>query len=205
MDYLRGERWLSVRFHWMKCPNEECREIIVSVRRYVTFRGQSLSEAVPDMWWAVPKKRSPRILDPLVKDPFRRDYLEASAILEDSPRMSAVLARKILADLLETLGNVTRSLKLSTMIDAFEKQGGHPSHVTGNLDYLREIADFSAHTQKDELGNIVDVEPEEAEWTLEVVDTLFDYFIVGPEKDKERRAQFDKKIEQVGRKPIKKQ
>jgi len=204
MNYLRGERWLSVRFYWMKCPNEECREVIVQTRRYVTFKGQALEEVVPDMWWAVPQKRPPREIGPLVKEPFRRDYLEASAILKDSPRMSAVLARKILADLLEKYGKVTRSLKLSTMIEAFERQGGHPSHVTGNLDYLREIADFSAHTQKDELGNIVDVEPKEAEWTLEVVDTLFDYFIVGPEKDKERRAKFDKKIEQAGRKPIKK-
>ena len=90
------------------------------------------------------------------------------------------------------------------MIEAFEKQGGHPSHVTGDLDTCVRLQIFQAHTQKDELGNIVDVEPGEAEWTLEVVDTLFDYFIVGPEKDKERRAKFDKKIEAAGRKPIKK-
>jgi Domain of unknown function (DUF4145) len=116
--------------------------------------------------------------------------------------MSAVLARKILADLLERYANVPRSLKLSKMIDDFLGQEGHPSHVRDNLHYLREIADFAAHTQKDTIGNVIDINPGEAEWTLETVDSLFDYFIVGPEKDKQRRTAFDMKIAAAQRKPI---
>jgi hypothetical protein len=187
----------------MQCPNEACQEILVSAQRVVRERGSN--DLQYGKWFAVPRKPSPRPIDPLVKDPFRFDYLEASVILEDSPRTSAMLARRILADLLEEYGHVQRSLKLSKMIDNFVESGQHPSYVTENLHYLREIADFGAHTQKDELGNIVDVEPNEAEWTLNVVDTLFDYFIVGPEKDKMRRGAFDKKVAAAKRKPIGKQ
>lgn len=35
-----------------------------------------------------------------------------------------------------------------------------------------------------------------------MLDGLFDYYIVGPERDAKRRAAMDKKIERAGRKPI---
>ncbi len=37
-------------------------------------------------------------------------------------------------------------------------------------------------------GAILPVEPHEAEWNLEVLEGLFDYFYVQPAKDKLRRA-----------------
>jgi hypothetical protein len=195
----------NLYINWMVCPNEICKQIIIKIHRILNpRRGEIFTPGFrfEEQWFAVPRKPFPRPLDPLVLDPYRRDYLEAALILDDSPRMSAILARKIVADLLESYGQVKRSLKLSKMMDEFIESGRHPSHVTENLHYLREVADFSAHTQKDELGNIVEVNLGEAEWTLEVVDTLFDYFIIGPEKDKRRRANIDKKIEAAGRKPI---
>lgn len=200
-DIVQWAKTVIVR--WMVCSNDDCRQILILI-------GDSLHPPtdIPThdnafrRWYGLPPFRT-RKIDPTVPDPFKSDYQEAASILKFSPRMSAVLGRKVLADLLEQYGHVPRSIKLSKMIDDFIKQPGHPSHVTDNLHYLREIADFSAHTQKDELGNIVSVEPEEAEWTLETLDTLFDYFILGPEKDKARRANFDKKVAAAGRKPIK--
>jgi hypothetical protein len=67
---------------------------------------------------------------------------------------------------------------------------------------LREIADFSAHTQTDQDDEIINVTLEEAQWTLKIVADLFDYFIVAPKKDEELRTAFDKKIEAAGRKRI---
>jgi hypothetical protein len=73
-----------------------------------------------------------------------------------------------------------------------------------NLHYLREIGDFAAHTQKDKKTNeIINASPEEAEWTLTVIDSLFEYFIVAPEKDRIRREGVDEKAAKAGRKPIK--
>lgn len=50
---------------------------------------------------------------------------------------------------------------------------------------------------------ILDVDKPEAEWSLKVVAYLFEYFIVAPAKDAEKRKSFDKKIAEANRKPIK--
>ena len=73
-----------------------------------------------------------------------------------------------------------------------------------NLHYLREMGDFAAHRQEDDEQKVIDVSPEEAQWTLKVVADLFDYFIVAPAKDEQLRKSFDKKLEAANRKPIKK-
>jgi hypothetical protein len=49
-----------------------------------------------------------------------RDYREATFIIEDSPRMSSVLSRRILADLLEKYAGLTQ-YDLAARIDAFIK------------------------------------------------------------------------------------
>ena len=74
--------------------------------------------------------------------------------------------------------------------------------IYAKIHYLREIADFSAHTQTDDQRVPLDIDPAEAEWTLDVVERLFDHFIVAPERDRKLRAGMDEKIEQAERKPI---
>ena len=197
-----NDRLVEISLKWIQCFNSDCRQPLVHIVRSEGLLHEDSGLAQYDQWFAVPRRPAPRHVDLLVPDALRRDYIEAAMALENSPRLSAVFARKILADLLETYGGVKRSQKLSLMIAEFKK-GAHPSRIIDNLDHLREIGDFVAHTQKDEFGNIVDVEPAEAEWTLIVLDTLLDYFIVGPEKDKQRRAKFDEKIKQAQRKPLK--
>lgn len=197
------DRVLDVVASWMQCPNESCQEILLIVgRRQET--PYSIESTPLTSWYALPQRPSPRPIDPLVKDPFRRDYLEASAILSDSPRMSAVLSRRILADLLEKYAGRSE-YNLAMRIDKFIEDSRHPSHLKDNLHHLREIGDFGSHSQKDlNTGEILDASPEEAEWTLEVIDSFFDYFVVAPERDAQRRAAWEKKMSDAGRKPIKK-
>jgi hypothetical protein len=77
--------------------------------------------------------------------------------------------------------------------------------VKQNLDHLREIGNFGAHQQTDKnTGGILDIGQEEAEWTLDVIDGLFEYFIVARERDERRRSEMDKRLEKAGRPPIKK-
>jgi hypothetical protein len=137
-----------------------------------------------------------------VPEKLASDYREATAILVDSPKASAAVARRILADILEQYGGY-KDFQLSKRIEAFAKDTKHPLSLRDNAKYLTQIGDFAAHTQKDTATNeIVDVEPGEAEWTLEVIDGMFEHFIVAPERDKARRAAFDTKIQRTGRKPI---
>ena len=152
---------------------------------------------------AVPKKRVPRPLDESIPDQYKRDYLEAYLILEDSPRMSAVLARKIIADLLKDYGHFD-NFHLKKQIDQFIADPTHPQRLKDDLQYGREIGDFGAHRMLDGNGDIVESTREDAQWALEMVQELFDYFIEAPNRSEERRKEFDKKLKQANRKPLQK-
>ena len=192
---------------WMWCANEECEELIVQMHE------QRMAGMLPgggpmiqtDSWIVRPRfGQSKRRVNSLVPEPFRTDYLEAAAILNTSPRMSAVLSRSILADLLKKYA-AKGQFGLKARIDSFVEDGHHPSRLTENLQHFREIANFGAHTQEDqqesdaEQALIIPVELDEAEWTLDLVDRLFDYFIVAPHKDDEIKQRMDGKIERAGR------
>jgi hypothetical protein len=194
----------SAVVYWMKCPNDLCSQLLVLVGQSFHHLSIQPEGRVFKYWFAIPPAPSPRQIDPLLKEPLRTDYIEASSILVISPRMSSVLSRSIVADLLKQHAG-REEYNLASRIDAFLDDKNYPERIKENLHYLREIADFSAHTQKDQnTGKIIEVDREEAEWTLDVVDGLFDYFIVQPAKDLERRTKFEAKMAAAGRKPIKK-
>ncbi len=210
-------RQLQLQVVWTRCQNEACREYIVQVTRTVTTIG-----APPQIetWFAVPKHKAPPNIDlSLVGESMREDYLQAYVILEDAPSMSAVLSRRILSDLLKKYDGANH-FGTAARIDKFSNNPHHPSRLRENLHYLREIADFGAHTQIDKTKSnpveaegsqtrdvcwedvVINASKEEAEWTLKVVADLIDYFVIAPAKDKLLREQFDKKIEAAGRKKI---
>ena len=196
--------WKDFHTFWMACPNENCKEVIVKVDRdHMVHQGPShvplLSRRYS--WFAVPKKGGLPVVDGSVPEHYRRDCLEAWSILEDSPRMSAVLSGKIIADLLKEYCQY-EDKNLSTRIKRFIEDDSHPTTLKEDLEYAREIRNFSTHTMLDREGNVLEVGKEEAEWTLEIVAELFNYFIVGPERSKKRREKMDKTIEQAGRKSI---
>lgn len=190
---------IQVAPDWMHCANNKCGELVIRVHQTTHTPGQG--EAATVSWFACPRTAQ-RPIDPVVQGNYRRDYQEAAAILDTSPRMSAVLSRRILADLLRHYAGQDQ-YRLPEQIDAFRADTAHPSHVRQPLHHLREIADFGAHTQTDDQTQIIDVGKEEAEWTLDIIDRLFDYFIVSPEKDKNLYESMDRQLEQAGRKPIK--
>jgi len=195
-------RLIKVQLVWFQCPNESCSEIVVRVIRRAHLASADVASAKAQVWFGVPQHLEPTPVDALIPADFADNFREAQRILAHSPRMSAVLARRILADLLERYANLNQ-FSLAARIDGFIEDSRHPSNLRDNLHYLREIGDFGAHTQRDSEDRVVDATPEEAQWTLEVIRGLFDYFIVGPEKDRIRRAEFDKKLAQAGRKAIK--
>jgi hypothetical protein len=204
------ETYHQVSVDWMRCSNEACQELIVRVHEQRVEPGTFAPGGVPftttESWIARPRfGETRRPLDPLVGEPFRTDYLEAAAILDTSHRMSAVLSRRILGDLLKKYAG-KEQFNLVDQIDAFTAEGGHPSSLTENLHHFREVANFGAHTQEDHQAEgepvVIDVDRDEAEWTLDMVDRLFDYFIVQPAKDEQIKARMDEKIERAGRKPL---
>jgi hypothetical protein len=193
----------SVALAQMYCANDECKQLMIRVQETSHLPPHSVEdvEALTKTWLARPRNTT-RTIDLLVREPFRRDYLEAAAILDASPRMSGVLSRKILGDLLERYAGL-KSNSLKKQVDAFIGDTDRPYELRENLHYLREMGDFGAHTQTDdERQEIIDIGRDEAEWTLDVVDGLFDYFIVSPERSKKVRGGMAEKIKRAGRDPI---
>jgi Domain of unknown function (DUF4145) len=191
----------------MRCANEQCQQVIIRLIDARPDHSVITAEGHPQMttqrWVVYPRfGEVTRPIDPLIQDPLRTDYLEAAAILDTSHRMSAVLARRILSDLLTKYANKTQ-INLVAQIDAFTSEPGHPKRLTDNLYYFREVGNFGAHTQEDrDDATVIDVDREEAEWTLDLVDRLFDYFIVQPARDDEIKTRMDAKLDRVGRKPL---
>lgn len=197
-----GGSWVSL--DWMRCANEECDELVIRLHeQHMGYDEQGLPTGSETSWrLARPRVVRTRPLEAAVDADLRRDYEEATVLLSDSPRMSAVLSRRILAELLERYAELTEHL-LADRIDAFIAAKGHPKRLRENLHYLRQIGNFAAHTQRDYLDNIIDVDSDEAAWTLKVIDGLFDYFIAEPETDRKMRDKLDEKFEAAGKDPIK--
>ena len=79
-----------------------------------------------------------------------------------------------------------------------------PTHIAEDLDAIRNIGNFAAHPQKSvNTGVIMPVEPNEAEWNLDVLEMLFDFYYVQPAKSAARRNALNEKLREAGKKPMK--
>jgi hypothetical protein len=79
-----------------------------------------------------------------------------------------------------------------------------PSYLAESIDAVRNIGNFAAHSMKSQhSGEILDVEPGEAEWNLEVLESLFDFYFVQPAILKAKRAALDAKLGEAGKPPMK--
>lgn len=131
-----------------------------------------------------------------------KDYEEAALILGFSRKASAALSRRCLQHVLIEMGGVTPSENLSKQIDSVLDI--LPSTLADNIDAVRVLGNFSAHPIKSRnTGEIVDVEEGEAEWLLEVLEDLFEYYYVAPSRAKSRRVALNAKLKEEGRPPLK--
>ncbi|AOJ88275.1 hypothetical protein WS87_05335 [Burkholderia sp. MSMB0856] len=130
------------------------------------------------------------------------DYVEACLVLSDSPKASAALSRRCLQTVLREHGYAQRDL--APAIQAALDSGTLPALVAESLDAIRNIGNFAAHPMKDtNTGAILPVAAEEAEWNLEVLSDLFDFYYVQPARLEARRAALNAKLEAAGKPPMK--
>jgi hypothetical protein len=123
-------------------------------------------------------------------------------VLPDSAKASAALSRRLLQHLIREKAGITRR-DLATEIQDLIK-AGLPSHLSEAIDAVRNIGNFAAHPIKStNTGEIVDVEPGEAEWLLDTLESLFDFYFTQPEALKKKRAALDAKLAEAGKPPMK--
>ena len=72
------------------------------------------------------------------------------------------------------------------------------------MDGIRHFGNFSAHPITDAATlQIIEVEPEEAEWCLEILEQMFDHFYVRPAQAQARKAALDAKLKAANKPPSK--
>jgi hypothetical protein len=142
-------------------------------------------------------------IPPEVPEKYADDFREAVLVLDLSPMASAALSRRILQNILrDEFGIQHRTL--ADEIDTFIAQSGIPSYLTNAVDAIRNIGNLAAHPLKStNTGEVMAVEPGEAEWLIEVLDSLFDFKFVQPMKLQERRDQLNAKLQEVGKPKMK--
>lgn len=149
-----------------------------------------------------PKGISRSPLPPEIPNEFSNDYKEACAVLPDSPKASAVLSRRCLQHLLREKARTTKR-DLADQIQEVLDSRSLPGYLADNLDAVRNIGNFAAHpTKSKSTGEIVDVEPGEAEWNLDMLEGLYDFYFVQPAKMQQKRDQLNQKLQDMEKPPM---
>lgn len=171
--------------HYVTCPG--CRGVTIELER----RGR---EPLRLLVWP----RSARAAQPEVPAHLAADLAEAAAVLPISAKASAALGRRLLQRLLHEKIGAKESLakEIASLLD----QGGLPAGLRETLDLVRHFGNFGVHPiVSARTGEIVEVEPGEAEFVLEVLEGLLDFYYVEPARRAKRLESIRAKITDAGK------
>jgi hypothetical protein len=191
------------------CPNPKCRKFILYL---VLGQGIFISPGHQLGGFGSVKKKHIMVYPKCSNRPpvpsevplmLADDYTEACLVLPDSPKASAALSRRCLQNLLREKAGVKHT-DLADEIQQVIDSGTLPAHLVDVIDAIRNVGNFATHPIKSQkTGEILPVEPQEAEWNLDVLEALFDFYFVQPSVVKKKRAALDKKLGEAGKKPMK--
>ena len=175
----KGERHLSAS----TCPH--CKNIILVDSTGTLLWPDTCNLTIPE----VVKSEAPGLA---------ADFDEAALVLQKSPRASAALSRRCLQTILVDKGGAKKSDNLADQIQ--EVLHSLPHELALNLGVVRQIGNFVAHPMKStNSGEILDVEEGEAEWSLQIIEELFDHYYVLPSRSAARRKELDDKLKAAGK------
>lgn len=138
-----------------------------------------------------------------VPDDIAEDYREACLVLSATVKASAALSRRCLQNLLRLKAGVRES-DLGHEIQQVLEARSLPSYLSDALDAVRVIGNFAAHGIKSQsTGQIVEVEPGEADWNLAILEGLFDFYFVQPQRLQGKRDALNAKLQDAGMRPLK--
>ena len=154
----------------------------------------------------VPNTGSRGPVSPEVPSEVSKDYIEACLVLPLSPKAAAALARRALQAVLRQQGYKAGDLatEITLVLDEADPSKSVPISLRETIDGIRNFGNFSAHPITDITSlQIIDVEPEEAEWCLEILEEMFQHYYVRPAETKKRRDALNAKLAAAGKPPAK--
>lgn len=180
------------------CP--ECKEPTIRMRRTALASQQPSPD---DQFVSLFPRHAAVKTAPEVPEPYATKFRQATNIIADSPEASAAVSRKLLQTLLREYAKV-KPADLHAEIQEVLDSKQLPSHLAEALDAVRNIGNFGTHPIKSkQTGNVVEVEPGEAEWSLDVLEGLFDFYMVQPTILAQRKAALNAKLTAAGKPPMK--
>ena len=189
-DEMHLDREARFGFRTTVCP--ECRKLICALR-------QADREGVYKPPTIVYPKATTRPVPVEVEEKFASDFREACLVIADSEKASAALSRRCLQNLLREKAQ-TKAGNLANEIQEVLDSGKLPSHLGEAIDAVRAIGNFAAHPIKStNTGEVIDVEPGEAEWNLDTLEGLFDFYFVQPAQLARKRDALNKKLMDAGK------
>lgn len=182
------------------CP--ECKKLIVKLIwgpvEYEDFQMADDQIIITDEKIIYPNSNEIGLSDE-VPEKYKVDFFEALSLVNQSPKASAALSRRLLQTLLTEVAHI-KSTSLCEQIAQFCSIKDVPTVVAESVDAIRLVGNFAAHPIKDKnTGEIVQVEPGEAEWSLEVLRGLFDYFFIQPARLQHRKDDLNYKLKSLGK------
>ena len=188
------------------CPNPDCKKMIfylVMGRYKVDYRNSLIGfDEIQKRFLVNPKGSNRPPVPPQVPQKLADDYVEACKVLPDSPKASAALSRRCLQNLLREVAKVKPGNLADEIQEVIDSE--IPSYLVEVIDAVRNIGNFAAHPLKSEKsGEILPVEPTEAEWNLDVLEALFDFYFVQPDAARKKKAALNQKLKEAGKKPMK--
>lgn len=204
LGYDADKAWAIASFH---CPS--CDRFNLFLANYAEYNPPSNPNA--SARWKLQISRvpiRPRVSSrapcpPEVPTDIASDYTEACVVLPESAKASAALSRRCLQSLLRSAAGV-KSGNLANEIQQVLDSKSLPTHLASIIDAIRNIGNFAAHPQKSTTsGLVLPVEPEEAEWNLDVLEALFDHYYVQPAAIAAKRAKLNAKLQEAGKPPLK--
>jgi hypothetical protein len=134
------------------------------------------------------------------------DYIEACNVLPISPKASAALSRRCLQNMLHVAGYRGKDLarEIDQLLNEPDPKKALPHRLRETVDAIRNFGNFSAHPIDDKTTlQVIEVEPHEAEWCLELIEELFEHFYVGPAIAAAKKAALNAKLAAGGKPPAK--
>jgi hypothetical protein len=134
---------------------------------------------------------------------FANDYKEACLVIDDSPKASAALSRRCIQSIIRSHLGIKRK-DLNQEIQEVIDNKLFPSDILESIDAIRNIGNFAAHPMKsNSTGEILEVEPNEADWNLDVLEMVFDFLFVRPALIKKKRDALNARLKDAGRPEMK--
>ena len=184
-------------FRTTVCP--ACKQIICSVVRTTYPTGNRKIEIITTY-----PKATARPVPSQVPSNFANDFSEACLVIGDSEKASAALSRRCFQKLLIEKAGAKEKAKLDSQIEEVLNSGTLPSHLAKAIDGVRVVGNIAVHPIKNTCtGEVIEVEPGEAEWLLDTLEGLFDFYFVQPAILERKIDALNKKLKEAGKPMLK--